>query len=153
MKEIVPYRIFTLATSDAPESIMSRFRQMDKNFGGELVGYASARSFKFRRDIGWNRMPGLPVAVGKVVASTSGRTEVRVVIRLHWYVSIFCSIWFASVTFIGGVGLVQALRGGAWLPLLGIVGMMAACGLMILPTFHREAVWLESVVRKNVPNG
>jgi hypothetical protein len=152
MKKIVPYRIFRLAALDAPESIMSRFRQMDKNFGGELVGYASARGFKFRRDIGWNRMLGLPVAVGKVVASTGGRTDVRVVIRLHWYVNIFCGIWFAGVTFIGVVGFVQALRGGAWLPLLGIVGMMAACGLMILPTFHREAVWLERVVRRHMPN-
>ena len=146
LKALVPYRRFVLTTPDAPDLIRWRV-ETQKALPRNLVGLADVRGFKIRRD-GWAMKWPPPVAVGEIVVSTSGRTEVRVVLRPHWSFIIFCGIclMIPSMVFIGS--LVAAVLGNQILSTLLVApAMIAVVWLMALAQFRSEAGWLKDVVR------
>jgi hypothetical protein len=153
LKAIVPYRTLVLTTSDGPELVTRRLSQIRADRFSCLLGRIGARGFKLRRNIGWNRRPGLPVAIGDILASDGGGTEVRVVIRLTWPAYMFASVWLCIATLMATISVLQAMRHGNWLPAFGMAGLVTGFALLILPTFHRESAWLESVVRNCVVTG
>jgi hypothetical protein len=143
LKGLFPYRSFVLTTPDAPDLIRWRV-EAQKAPRRNVVGHADVQGFKIRRD-GLAMTWPPPVAVGRIVASASGRTEVRVVLRLHWSMVVFCGFGVAFGT-IMAAGLALS-PGVAMSTSLLPAGMGTIFWLGALAQLRSEAGWLEAAVR------
>ena len=135
MSDWIPYQHLVFRVSIPADQLLARIRwAFDSE---EWVFKARADALFIRRRLGGQRMPGLPLARGRIRTGPSF-TELDIRIRLSWPVMLFGCCWLAASTIVGVLGVSAVLRDGRPEALLTLILPVGGAAILFWP-FPPEA--------------